>query len=156
MGKKNDSCKECEKIKKDFETLKKDHDLINNQLRLLQSDFDNYKKRAFKEKNDLSDFSKMEVLSEILPELEVFSKACELSSETGFKGIQKNIMKSLEKMGLKEIKSIGEKFDINLHEAMVCVNDKSKEDGIIIDEAEKGYLFNGKLLRPAKVIVNKK
>jgi len=91
-----------------------------------------------------------------LPDLEAFKKASDLSKDEGFKLIYKNFMKVLIKAGLKEIKCVGEKFDINLHEAMVSVTDETKDDGMIIDEIEKGYTFNDKLIKPSKVVVNKK
>ena len=156
MKKDNNDCKECAEAEKKLADLKKDYDLLNNQLRLLQADFDNYKKRVGKEKQELADYSKADLLMELLPDLESFKKAVDLSKEEGFKLIYKNFMKNLNKLGLKEIKSVGEKFDINLHEAVVCVKDDSKEDGIIIDEAEKGYMFKDKIVKPSKVIVNRK
>ncbi|MDD4353989.1 MAG: nucleotide exchange factor GrpE [Candidatus Nanoarchaeia archaeon] len=155
MSKKDDECKACIENMKKFEELKNDYVLITNQLRLLQADFDNYKKRVIKEKSDLADSSKIELLAELLPHFEIFKKASDLSTDEGFKMLYKNFMKVLSKSGLEEIKSIGEKFDINFHEAMVSVKDESKDDGIIIDEVEKGYIFNKKLIKPSKVIVNK-
>jgi molecular chaperone GrpE len=156
MAKKNGECRDCIENMKKFDELKKDYILLNNQLRLLQADFDNYKKRVIREKSDLADISKMELISCLIPDLETFRKALELSKDEGFKLVYKNFMCILSKAGLREIKSVGEKFDINLHEAMACVKDESKDDGIIVDETEKGYTFNGKLVRPSKVIVNKK
>lgn len=156
MSKKNEECKDCTQNMKKFEELKKDYILITNQLRLLQADFDNYKKRVIKEKADLADSSKIELLIELLPNFETLKKASDLSSDEGFKLLYKNFMKVLSKAGLKEIDCIGKKFNINLHEAMVSVIDESKEDNIIIDEVEKGYTFNDKLVKPSKVIVNKK
>jgi molecular chaperone GrpE len=156
MSKKKNECKKCNEKQKEYEKLKKDYILINNQLRLLQADFDNYKKRVIKEKKELSDKSKIELIIELLPSLESLKKASDLSQEDGFKLIYKNLMKDLTKQGLKEIKSVGEKFNINFHEAMVSVIDKSKDDEIIVDEVEKGYMFKDKLVKPSKVIVNKK
>jgi len=57
---------------------------------------------------------------------------------------------------LEEIKSKDEKFDTFLHEAVMTVNSKEAEDNVVVEEAEKGYKFGGKVIRPAKVIVNKK
>jgi len=156
MNKKIDECKNCAEQAKKFDELKKDHILIVNQLKLLQADFDNYKKRVIKEKSELADISKIELIAELLPDIESFFKASEFSKDEGFKLLYKNFMKTLSKAGLKEIKSIGEKFDTSLHEAMVMVKDESKADGIIVDEAEKGYIFKDKLVKPSKVIVNKK
>jgi len=123
---KNNDCKNCQELSKNLDDLKKDHELLNNQLRLLQADFDNYKKRSAKEACALSDLSKAELMLAILNDLEVFSKACSVTTDEGFKMIYKNLMKSLKKEGLEEIKSVGEKFDINLHEALMTVNDAKR------------------------------
>ncbi|MDD2678658.1 MAG: nucleotide exchange factor GrpE [Candidatus Nanoarchaeia archaeon] len=154
--KKKPSCKECaQKIKK-FEELKKDYDVFCNQLKIMQADFENYKKRTEKRSKELSDASKADLLKSLLADLDSFKKAVEVSKDEGFKMVYNNLMNSLKKEGLEEIKAIGEKFDTNFHEAAVCVKDGSKEDEIIIDEAEKGYIFKGRVLKPTKAIVNKK
>ena len=59
-------------------------------------------------------------------------------------------------MGKKEIQTIGKKFDPQYHEALLQEKDESKEDQTILEEFQKGYLFKGKILRPAKVKINKK
>ncbi len=156
MAKKDSECKECGELSKKYDELKKDYELTMNQLRILQADFDNYKKRASKEMNETGEKAVSEFIANLLPELDSFEKALKASNDEGFKMIYKNLLKAMEKNGLKEIKSVGEKFDINFHEALMAVNDTSKEDNIIIDEAEKGYIFKGKVVKPSKVIVNKK
>lgn len=156
MAKKDSECKECAELSKKYDDLKKDYELTMNQLRILQADFDNYKKRAAKELNESGDKAVIEFIANLLPEIDSFEKALKASNDEGFKMIYKNLLKTMEKGGLKEIKSVGEKFDINFHEALMAVNDQSKEDNIIIDEAEKGYTFKGKVIKPSKVIVNKK
>ncbi|MBN1924140.1 MAG: nucleotide exchange factor GrpE [Nanoarchaeota archaeon] len=147
MSKKQE-CNECENLKKDVQVL-------TNQLKLLQADFDNYKKRVDKEKQQLSDSAKAELVKDLLPEIDAFEKAIPLIHDEGVKLIYKNIMKTLQKQGLKRIGTAGKKFDVNLHEAVLTVTGKG-EDNVIVEEVEPGYVFNNKILRHSKVVVNKK
>jgi len=77
------------------------------------------------------------------------------ASIKGFLQIKRQLENFLKNQGVEEIKSIGEKFDPNLHETVGEVEIKDKESGIIIEEIQKGYKINGRLLRPAKVKVVK-
>ena len=77
------------------------------------------------------------------------------ASIKGFLHIKRQLENFLKNQSVEEIKSIGEKFDPNLHETVGEVEIKDKESGIIIEEIQKGYKINGRLLRPAKVKVSK-
>jgi len=77
------------------------------------------------------------------------------ASIKGFLHIKRQLENFLKNQSVEEIKSIGEKFDPNLHETVGEVEIKDKESGIIIEEIQKGYKINGRLLRPAKVKVTK-
>ena len=70
--------------------------------------------------------------------------------------IYKNLMKVLEQQGLQRIDCLGKKFDHNLHEAVMTVQNKNENEDIIIEEVEAGYTLQGKVIMPSKVIVNKK
>jgi len=70
--------------------------------------------------------------------------------------IEKQLMQIMEKHGVKKIDALGKKFDFNLHECMMTAHEKDKQDELVLEEFQKGYLLNGKILRPAKVKVNKK
>ncbi|PIU60974.1 nucleotide exchange factor GrpE [archaeon CG_4_10_14_0_2_um_filter_Archaea_38_6] len=135
---------------------KKDDEAVINQLKRLQADFDNYKKRVIKEKEIVAGNACAELVKKLLPVIDSFDKAMPLITDEGVKLIRKNLMKTLKDEGLEEIKSKDEKFDTFLHEAVMTVNSKEAEDNVVVEEAEKGYKFGGKVIRPAKVIVNKK
>ena len=144
--------KEIAKLKEEY--TKNDSARLN-QLKVLQADFENYKKRVEKENNEVVKAASSEVIKDILPTLDTFEKAIHASNDNGLKMIFTALKKSLEKHGLKEMKTTGEKFDINKHEAVITVSGKA-DDNIIVEEVEKGYYLLDKVLRPAKVIVNKK
>jgi len=124
----------------------------------LYSDFDNFRKRSQKERLDLIKFASESVILSLLPVLDDFDRALpEISDETTKSGIELIVAKlktSLESQGLKIMETIGAAFDAELHEAVAQtpVND-SKEKGKIIDEIQRGYYLNDKVIRHAKVIV---
>jgi molecular chaperone GrpE len=134
---------------------KEEYDKLLNQLKVVQADFENYKKRVEKESKDIVKYANLDLIKSILPILDTFEKALLVSKDEGFKMIYNGLKKALEKNGVKEIKTIGEKFDVDRHEAVLTVTGKG-EDNIIVEEVEKGYFLHDRVARPAKVIVNKK
>lgn len=121
------------------------------------ADLQNFRRRAEDDKKNLMAFANANLLLEILPIVDNFERAFthkpdDISKEwnDGIEQIYKHFKQILEKQGVTEIKTQGEKYDHNLHEAMLH---SSGEDGIIVQVLEKGYILNGKVLRPAKVSV---
>ena len=104
-----------------------------------------------------------EIVFKILPILDTFDIALEKSSEIkegnswieGFSQIKKQILEFIKSQGVKEIVSVGEKFDPNFHEAAQEIESEELDSGTITQELQKGYLMNGKVLRAAKVIIAK-
>lgn len=151
---------------KDIKTAGKEEanpleDFKNKYLRAL-ADLENYKKRAALEKDEIFKFSNENLIRELLPALDSFAKAIDLSrtgpSDDVIKGIalvKKQIEDALAKFGVEQVKAIGEKYDPNFHEA-IMMKDSDGEPGRVIAEMQKGYILNGRLLRPAMVIVSKK
>ena len=126
----------------------------------IYSEFDNYKKRVQKERLELLKSASSEVIISLLPVLDDFERA--LKAMTGKESAQKegveliyNKLKGiLEQKGLKRMVSVGEKFDVDLHDAITNVPvPDAKQKGKVIDEVECGYFLNDKIIRHAKVIV---
>ena len=128
-----------------------------------RADFLNYKKEEMERIAEFLKYGTEEMILKVLPILDNFeiieSKLPEnLKNDENIKGllqIKKQISDFLKNQGAEEIKSVGEKFDANLHEVVAEVEEKGKETGIIIEEVQKGYKINGRLLRPAKVKIIK-
>ena len=129
----------------------------------LKADFINLKKDAERQMASIKDFANEELISEILPIFDSFDLAlkyvpAELKENNWVKGIFviksqfENILKSL---GVSEIQCAGKKFDPSLHEA-VSEEESDKEEDIILEEVQKGYMINGKVLRVSKVKLAKK
>ncbi len=131
-----------------------------NHLKYLQADFDNYRKRFEKEKEQIIKLSNEDLISELIVVLDDFDnsmKIIENKDKEGIMLIYKKLSKILHDNGLKQIEALGKKFDPNFHEAIV--KEKSdKEEGIILEEIQKGYILNSKVIRYSKVKVaeNKK
>ena len=125
-----------------------------------QADFVNYKQRAEQEKKEIIDFANSALISNLLPIMDDLERAFasvpaeldESSWTEGIKLIYNKLKATLEAQGLTEIKAKGELFDTHLHEAVM---QQEGEDGIVIEETQKGYKFKEKVIRPSLVIVGK-
>lgn len=128
-----------------------------------RADFLNYKKEEAERMKKILEYANEDLVLKILPILDNFEKAEEEASNEFknnqyFKGIlqiKNQLQDFLKNQGVREIESLGKKFDPNLHEAVEEVEVKDKESGLIIKEIQKGYLLEDKLLRPAKVRISK-
>ncbi len=123
-----------------------------------QADFINYRRRSEQEREEATKFASAALILSLLPVLDDFERAAnsfpsELTHASWVEGIrliERKLRTTLEAQGLSRIKTVGEPFDPRSHEAVR--QDKGKE-GIIIQEVEKGYKLQDKVLRPAKVVV---
>ena len=126
--------------------------------RRIQADFDNFRKRSQKEKEDYKAFATADLMSDLLSIVDDFDRALEHADPEsdiaiGVNGIRKNLMKVLESKGLKEIDATG-RFDPNLHEALCTV--EADTDGDIAEVFQKEYCIGNRVLRYTKVKVTKK
>ena len=117
----------------------------------LYSDFENYKRRNIKEKEDyFKNANQKIILDVILPILDNFERAGEL--ETGVRLIFDNLKNNLNKYGIKEVESKGLDFNPDIMEAITQISVENMS-GKVVDIVEKGYELNGKIIRFAKVVV---
>ncbi len=128
-----------------------------------REDFLNYKKEEGERIEEIVKYANEGLILEFLPiidNLDLLEKNLhtELRENEYVKGvllIRSQIKDFLKNHGIEEIKAVGEKFDPNFHEVVEEVESENSESGTIIEEIQKGYLMNGRLLRPAKVKVSK-
>lgn len=130
------------------------------QDRLLRgrAEFDNFRRRAERDRSEYLQFASMDVVRDLLPLLDDFERALKApgAGEDYAKGVEliySRFVETLKKTGLEPIETAGRKFDPNLHEAIGRVESEEAEDQTILGEMQRGYLFKGKLLRPAWVQV---
>jgi len=131
---------------------------LQDMLLRRQADFENYRKRAERDRSDFLQFAGMEFVRELLPILDDFERALQtkcasLSYSKGVKLIYTRLYEALKKLGLEPMETVGQTFDPNLHQAVEKVETDQAADQSILAEFQKGYTFKGKLLRPAMVKV---
>ncbi|HLC36285.1 MAG TPA: nucleotide exchange factor GrpE [archaeon] len=153
------------KAEKELIEARKKLEEYTDMLKRLQAEFENYKKRVDKEQLIFNEFINAKIITDFLPLLDSFEqaltqieKAEKFSKEDALNGTKllfKQLIKTMKEHGLQEIKSTEEKFNPEKHEALMQANEKEKPDQLILEEFQKGYLLKGKVLRHAKVKVNK-
>jgi len=152
-------------LSKESTSLKTENNYLG-QLQRLQAEFVNYKKRIERERLDLSDYLKSELVSTLLPILDDLERLLHHSNSdqtiyepnetlVGTQLIYQNLLEILKKEGLKPIETVGQKFDPNVHEALLIDPSSNGEHEIVAEEWRKGYFFKERLLRPAQVKVAK-
>jgi len=143
-------------------SLEDKYNELNDKYLRLYSDFDNFRKRTIKEKADLVLNANGGVIKDLLPVLDDFERAIASNENTedviglkeGFSLIHNKLNNILTSKGLKPMGCKGQPFDMDLHEAITNIPAPSEEDkGKVMDEVEKGYFLNEKVLRYAKVVV---
>ena len=151
-----------ENYKKKSEELQKKVEELNDKYLRLYSEFDNFRKRTYKERLDLLKTASADTVASMLTIIDDFERAMKAADQStdievikeGNKLIYNKLKNILTQKGLEEIKAMGEKFDTDFHEAIT--NIPAPEEGLkgkVLDVTEKGYLLNGKVIRFAKVVV---
>jgi molecular chaperone GrpE len=126
------------------------------------AELDNYRKRAAREKADIVKYGNEDIIKDILPFMDSLDRALEHDTgdvqafKDGVALIQEQLLSCLKKHGVERIETAGLNFDPNFHEALMQMESDQHEDNKIVSEMERGYLLNGRLLRPSKVCVCKK
>jgi len=142
--------------------LQKKYDTVNDKYLRLYSEFENFRRRTAKEKLDLMNSAGSDFAAEILPVVDDFERAIQSNENNddkealkeGFKLIHHKLLHLLQNKGVKPMDSINKPFDTEYHEAITNIPAPSEDmKGKVIDVAEKGYFFNDKVLRYAKVVV---
>jgi molecular chaperone GrpE len=155
--------KEIDELKKKLEEKEKEIKEHHERLLRLAADFENYKKRAAKEKEEWTKFANEDLIRAILPFIDNLERAvnhAQKVSDTGvlIEGVRltlQQLLQALNKFGLSTFESVGKPFDPTVHEAMLVVETDQHEPNQVVEEFQKGYLLKDRLLRPATVSVSK-
>lgn len=143
--------------------LKAERDELYDRLLRKQAEFDNYKKRVERERSEYVQFASAELMKELLNAMDSFDLAIHNASSDSAAGdtilrgldlIYKQFQDTLARFGLKAIEARGQVFDPNLHQAVSTVPTDDVAENTVVDELRKGYMLNGKLLRPVMVSVS--
>ncbi|PAD80417.1 nucleotide exchange factor GrpE [Paenibacillus campinasensis] len=140
------------------------NELSETQQRALraQADFDNFRRRTQKEKEELAKYASSKLIQELLPVIDNFERALQASGdnpefESFSKGVNM-IFRQMEQIlaaeGLTAMNSVGQPFNPEFHQAIMQVESDEHEEGIVVEEVQKGYMLKDKVLRPAMVKVS--
>ncbi|MCR3955415.1 MAG: nucleotide exchange factor GrpE [Gudongella sp.] len=141
---------------------KKENEIIdlNNKLTRLQADFQNFKRRTEKDRENSITYGIEAIILDLLPVIDNFQRAIAAQDEKedsfykGISMIEKQFIDVLERNSVKEIEALGNEFDPNLHHAVSAV-ESEEEQGKVIEVLQKGYLLKDKVIRPSMVVVAK-
>jgi molecular chaperone GrpE len=147
----------------ELETLKEAIEIQKDKFLRLSAEFDNYKRRTNREWRDMRETAAKDVIQsllEVLDDCDRAEKQIKESSDVqsvkdGVQLIFGKLRTRLQSQGLNEMESIGQDFDVDKHEAITELSVSSEKAGKVVDEVEKGYFLNGKIIRFAKVVVGK-
>lgn len=135
---------------------------LKAQYARLAADFDNFRKRTLKEKENLEQQAKISVISELLPVVDNFERARtqikpandgEKAIQNSYQGVYKNLVDCLKRLGVSAMRPEGQQFDPNLHEAMLREATDEYPEGTVIEQLMRGYVLGEKVLRHAMVKV---
>ncbi len=145
--------------------LEKDEELhaLHDKYLRLAAEFDNYKRRVQRDQQDTIRFANEKLFKDLLPTLDNLERALQSGREQGrieglLEGVDltyKHFLDTLQKMGIKQVSSVGEVFDPTKHQAVGQVESDTIPENVIVDEYQKGYFVHDRILRPAMVTVAK-
>jgi molecular chaperone GrpE len=155
--------KEIEELKKKVEEKEKEVKEHHDRLLRVAADFENYKKRMAREKEEWVKFGNEDLIKSILPFVDNLERAVNHSEKTediqslveGIKLTVQQLLQTLNRFGVSPVESLGKPFDPTMHEAMLVVETDQHEPNQVVEEFQKGYLLNDRLLRAATVSVSK-
>ena len=154
---------ELEELRGTVESLQKEKDELFGQLQRISADYANYQKRVPKQIGDSIGYEKERIIRSLLPAQDNFEHTLQSAHSAEdvdvlVKGIQiiyDQFIEILKSHNVEQIKALGETFDPAVHEAMTQQTDTEQDQNVVLEEFQKGYTLNGRVIRPSKVIVNK-
>ncbi len=154
---------EMEELRQTLDSLQKEKDELFGKLQRVSADYANFQKRVPKQIADTICYEKEKIIKTLLPALDNFEHTLQNTDSAenvdvfviGIEIIYDEMLDNLKSHGVEQIKAPGEKFDPALHEAMMQKTEPEKDDNIVLEEFQKGYKLNGRVIRPSKVVVNK-
>ena len=158
-----DENREAEGLKNKLEEKEKEAKENYDRFLRMAADYENYKKRTAKEKEDYVKFANEDLMKAIIPFIDNLERAVNHAQKVQDTGVMiegvrltlQQVLQALNRFGLASFESVGKPFDPAKHEAMLVVETDQHEPNQVVEEFQKGYLLNNRLLRPATVSVSK-
>jgi len=166
LEKSEDAVKKEKKVsgKKEKKDWEKEYKQLYDKYVRLHAEFENFKRRITKDKQEAIKYANQELIRQILPFVDNLERSLQHADESknidalkeGIEMTIKDFLKTLEKLGLETIQSEGEPFDPNVHEAIMQEERDDMEPNTVVQELQRGYKLHGRVIRPATVTVSKK
>ena len=152
----NEELHESEQVVEEKENS--EYEELNDRYKRLLAEFENYKKRSQKEKENIYGMITGDVVATMLPIMDNLEKAAEAKTEDsgyqeGVRLVARQFQDALKRLGLEEIETIGQRFNPEYHEAVSHIEDPNKGEQEIVQEYRKGYRIGNKVVRHSMVIV---
>ncbi|WP_019536088.1 nucleotide exchange factor GrpE [Paenibacillus ginsengihumi] len=153
---------EVDALRQELEQAKKQADENYQRYVRTQADFDNFRKRTQKEREEFAQYASAKLLEQLLPVIDNFERAIAASKDgkdydalaKGVDMIFRQFVQVLESEGLKAMETVGQPFNPDYHQAVMQVESEEHEEGTIVEELQKGYTLKDRVLRPAMVKVS--
>ena len=158
-----DPAERLQQLEKELQTLRAEHDALQSQYMRIAADFDNFRKRQSRDQDDLRQQLVCSTLSEILPVVDNFERARQqLNPESeeaqalhrSYQGLYKQLVEVLKQQGVARMEVVGQEFDPTLHDAVLREENTEHPEDVVIEELQRGYHLNGRVLRHAMVKVS--
>ena len=159
----DDPAERAARLEAELSALKAQHETISGQYMRLAADFDNFRKRQARDNDDLRLQIACSTLSEILPVVDNFDRARQQLNpqheeaqnlHRSYQGLYKQLVEVFKQLGVSPMRVEGEPFDPNLHEAVLREPSQQHPEDVVIEELQRGYHLNGRVLRHALVKVS--
>src|SRR5919204_81959 len=149
-----------ERVEQQEEQEQQPEQEVDDRLLRLAADFENYKKRAARERQEYVALANERLIKELLPVLDDLERALDAAEqheeaklEEGVRLVHRSLAQLLERQGVQEIETAGA-FDPHVHEALLAQPSEDIESGAVLDVIQKGYKLGDRVVRPARVIVS--
>lgn len=159
---KHPHARRAEHLRSKLKSAEEEVKALQERLLRTAAELDNVRKRTEKEKIQLVLNANADLLKNVLPVLDDLERSLKLSSEndvSGFRNgielIYQKLFSILKNQGLTPMEAVGQRFDVEKHDALLQVEKEGTAPGMVVEEYERGYLLNGQVLRHAKVTVSK-
>ena len=158
-----DNSARLEQLEREHSSLREEHETLRSQYMRIAADFDNFRKRQSRDQDDLKLQLTCSTLSEILPVVDNFERARQqLNPESeeaqslhrSYQGLYKQLVDVLKQLGVAPMRVVGQDFDPTLHEAVLREPSDEHHEDVVIEELQRGYHLNGRVLRHAMVKVS--
>ena len=154
---------DLEKLRQELESVRKEKDETFARLQRVYADFANFQKRVPRQITDTVAYERERIIKSLLPILDNFERTLQAEASNqnldafvkGVEIIRDQMLGVLKSHGVEPIQAVGEKFDPERHEAMLRKSEPDKPDDVVLEEYQKGYRLDDRILRPSRVAVNK-